>query len=98
VQGLNPGVRFVHRDIGRVLEDIQPFPVVAADLGLPGADSLDYVLTNPGPDTRRFPGTAARHATLAIDVTRGERKVRWRNKRPGFPLRIDRAKNKTGGP
>ena len=51
VQGLNLGARFVHRDIGRVLEDIQPFPVVAADLGIPGADSVDYVLTNPGPNT-----------------------------------------------
>ena len=25
------------------------FPIVAADLGIPGADSVDYVLTNPGP-------------------------------------------------
>ncbi len=51
VQGLNVGARFVHRDIGRVLEDVQPFPVVAADLGIPGADSVDYILTNPGPNT-----------------------------------------------
>jgi carboxypeptidase family protein/TonB-dependent receptor-like protein len=50
-QGLNLGARFIHRDIGRVLEDIQPFPVAAADLGLPGADSVDYILTNPGPNT-----------------------------------------------
>jgi hypothetical protein len=48
---LNVGVRYVHRSIPRVLEDVQTFPIVAADLGIPGADSVDYVLTNPGPDT-----------------------------------------------
>ncbi len=49
--GLNMGVRYIHRDIPRVLEDVQPFPVVAFDLGLPGTQSIDYVLTNPGPST-----------------------------------------------
>jgi hypothetical protein len=48
---LNVGVRYVHRSIPRVLEDVQTFPVVAADLGIPGADSVDYILTNPGPNT-----------------------------------------------
>ena len=50
-QGLDVGVRFVHRDIGRVLEDIQPYPMVATSLGLPGAATANYVLTNPGPST-----------------------------------------------
>ena len=49
--GLNMGVRYIHRDIPRVLEDVQPFPIVAGDLGIPGASSVDYVLTNPGPST-----------------------------------------------
>jgi hypothetical protein len=49
--GLNVGVRYIHRDIPRVLEDVQPFPIVAGDLGIPGAGSVDYTLTNPGPDT-----------------------------------------------
>ena len=48
---MNLGVRYIHRDIPRVLEDVQPFPIVAGDLGIPGASSVDYVLTNPGPDT-----------------------------------------------
>jgi hypothetical protein len=34
-----------------VVEDVQPFPVVAGDLGLPGATTVNYILTNPGPDT-----------------------------------------------
>jgi hypothetical protein len=58
-QGLSVGVRYVHRTIPRVLEDVQPFPVVAADLGLPGAASVDYVLTNPGPNTPTAGGLGA---------------------------------------
>jgi hypothetical protein len=52
VRGLDVGVRYVHRDIGRVLEDVQSYPLVATSLGLPGAATADYVLTNPGPGTR----------------------------------------------
>jgi hypothetical protein len=51
VPGMNVGVRYIHRDIPRVLEDVQPFPIVAGDLGIPGATTVDYTLTNPGPDT-----------------------------------------------
>jgi Carboxypeptidase regulatory-like domain/TonB dependent receptor-like, beta-barrel len=43
--------RYIHRNIGRVLEDVQPFPIVATDLGVAGAATADYTLTNPGPDT-----------------------------------------------
>ena len=50
-RGMNVGVRYIHRDIPRVLEDVQPFPIVAGDLGVPGATTADYTLTNPGPDT-----------------------------------------------
>lgn len=49
--GLDVGVRYVHRDIGRVLEDVQPYPIAAISLGLPGAATADYLLTNPGPGT-----------------------------------------------
>ena len=45
------GVHYVHRDIPRVLEDVQPYPMVAFDLGLPGTQTVNYVLTNPGPNT-----------------------------------------------
>jgi outer membrane receptor protein involved in Fe transport len=49
--GLSVGARYIHRDIPRVLEDVQPFPIVAFDLGFPGTKDVNYVLTNPGPDT-----------------------------------------------
>jgi hypothetical protein len=48
---LTVGVRYVHRDIGRVLEDVQAYPIVAVSLGLPGAATANYLLTNPGPST-----------------------------------------------
>ena len=50
-RGLEVGVHYVHRDIGRVLEDVQPYPIVAISLGLPGAATANYLLTNPGPNT-----------------------------------------------
>jgi hypothetical protein len=49
--GLNVGARYIHRDIPRVLEDVQPFPIVAFEEGVPGTANVNYVLTNPGPDT-----------------------------------------------
>jgi hypothetical protein len=48
--GTRVGVRYVHRNIGRVLEDVTPFPIVAANLGVEGAESVDYTLTNITPD------------------------------------------------
>jgi hypothetical protein len=42
---INLGVRYIYRNIGRVLEDVANAPVVAYDLGL--VDSVDYILTNP---------------------------------------------------
>jgi hypothetical protein len=50
--GITAGVRYVHRNIGRVLEDVQPFPVEAVSLGVDGAATADYILTNPGPQTK----------------------------------------------
>jgi outer membrane receptor protein involved in Fe transport len=44
--GTRLGARYIHRNIARVLEDVTPFPIVAANLGIPGADSVDYTLTN----------------------------------------------------
>ena len=63
---LDVGVRYVHRGIGRVLEDVQQYPLVASSLGLPGAATADYLLTNPGPGTpviQDIPGY-----TVAFDV------------------------------
>jgi hypothetical protein len=34
-----------------VLEDVQPYPIEAVGLGIAGAATADYLLTNPGPKT-----------------------------------------------
>jgi hypothetical protein len=49
--GTKVGARYIHRNIGRVLEDVTPFPIVAANLGIEGAESVDYTLTNIDTDT-----------------------------------------------
>jgi hypothetical protein len=85
-RGLDVGVRFVHRDIGRVLEDVQSYPLVAVSLGLPGAASANYLLTNPGPGTpviQDIPGAtvsfeAPVHNFNAIEFTANKRFTnRW---------------------
>lgn len=48
---MNLGIRYIHRNIGRVLEDISPFSVVACDFGVQAACTTDYILTNPDADT-----------------------------------------------
>jgi len=72
------GARYVHRDIGRVLEDVQPYPVVATDLGIPGAATANYTLTNPGPATPLLGDLGASfeapvHNYDAIEVTAEKR-------------------------
>lgn len=47
---INVGVRYIHKTIPRVLEDIGPYPVGACDLLGEGC-SFDYTLTNPSPST-----------------------------------------------
>jgi hypothetical protein len=85
-RGLNVGVRYVHRDIGRVLEDVQPYPIVATSLGLPGAATANYLLTNPGPNTpvvQDIPGATIGfespvHDYDAVEVTATKRlSSRW---------------------
>jgi len=41
------GVNYVHRNFGRVLEDVGTAPMVAYFLDLPGFDSVEYFITNP---------------------------------------------------
>jgi hypothetical protein len=48
--GLNLGIRYTHRNFGRILEDIGTAPMVAY-LIPPGLSSVEYFITNPGPDT-----------------------------------------------
>jgi len=45
------GVRYTYRNVGRILEDVANFPMVAYDLGLPGTSSVEYTLTNPSSST-----------------------------------------------
>jgi hypothetical protein len=52
VAGVTLGVRYIHRDIGRVVEDVQPYPLVDFSLNVPGTESVNYVLTNPSPSTQ----------------------------------------------
>jgi len=69
-RSLTVGVRYVHRDIGRVLEDVQPYPIVAVSLGLPGAATANYLLTNPGPNTpvvQDIPGATVSFETPVHD-------------------------------
>jgi hypothetical protein len=50
--GLTLGVNYIHRNFGRVLEDVGTLPMAAYFLpNVPGADSVEYFITNPGPDT-----------------------------------------------
>jgi hypothetical protein len=84
-RGLEVGVRYVHRNIGRVLEDVQPYPVVAIGLGVPGAATANYLLTNPGPGTPvvQVPGSTVSfelpvHNYHAIEFTAQRRLAdRW---------------------
>jgi outer membrane receptor protein involved in Fe transport len=83
IHGLNLGVRYIHRDIPRILEDVQPYPMVAFDLGLPGTQTVNYVLTNPGPDTPVLGDLGASfekpiHTYNAIELTADKRFAnRW---------------------
>ena len=45
------GLRYTYSSIGRILEDVANFPMVAYDLALPGTDSVEYTLTNPNSST-----------------------------------------------
>jgi outer membrane receptor for ferrienterochelin and colicin len=47
---VNVGVKYIHRSIPRVLEDVGPYPVGACDILGVGC-SFDYTLTNPSPST-----------------------------------------------
>jgi hypothetical protein len=68
------GVRYTHRSIPRVLEDVTPFPVVAEFLNIPGANSVDYTLTNPSSSTATAGGLGAAyespiHKYDAVEIT-----------------------------
>jgi hypothetical protein len=50
--GLNLSLTYQHRNFGRVLEDVGTLPMLAYFLeDVPGSESVEYFITNPGPDT-----------------------------------------------
>jgi TonB dependent receptor-like, beta-barrel len=65
---MNVGVRWIHRRFGRVLEDISPYPLVACDLGIDAACSVDYTLTNPGAGTATLSGPGLQPASFEDPV------------------------------
>jgi hypothetical protein len=78
MRGTRLGIRYVHRNIGRVLEDVTPFPIVAANLGIEGAESVDYTLTNVDENTPTAGDFGAQfekpiHRYDAVEVTMDRR-------------------------
>jgi outer membrane receptor protein involved in Fe transport len=73
---VNLGVRYIYRNIGRVLEDIAQYPVVAYDLGL--VESVEYILTNPDSSFPTLGGLGAEfedpeHTYNALEFTADRR-------------------------
>ncbi len=79
------GVRYVHRDFGRVLEDVANAPMVAYEIGVPGLSSVEYILTNPTKNTPVLDSAAFLGATFddpvhrydAMEVTLNKRGGNW---------------------
>ena len=75
------GIRYIHRHIGRVLEDISPYSATACEFGVDAACTTDYILTNPGTDTAatQVPGLQPvgfedpTHSYNAIELTMDRR-------------------------
>ena len=62
IPNVNVGVRYIHRSIPRVLEDVGPYPVGACDFLGVGC-SFDYTLTNPSPSTAVLTDLGASYET-----------------------------------
>ena len=79
------GIRYIHRNIGRALEDVGLYPAIACELGSTGACDFDtYVLTNPDENTQVIldaPGLAGQnisfekpeHSYNAVELTMDRR-------------------------
>src|SRR5262249_28935172 len=53
-RNISVGARYIHRSMAQILEDFQPAPIVAFDLGCPGADSVEYLISDIGPNLPQF--------------------------------------------
>jgi len=74
-------VRYIYRNVGRVLEDVADAPMAAYELGVPGTESVEYILTNPTSATPVLPASAFLGASFddpvhtynAVEVTLNRR-------------------------
>ncbi|HEY3044412.1 MAG TPA: hypothetical protein VGJ39_10325, partial [Vicinamibacterales bacterium] len=79
------GVRYVWRNFGRVLEDVANVPMVGYDLELPGADSVEYIMTNPSKSTPILPSAVflgaafddPAHKYHSVEFTLNRRGTNW---------------------
>ena len=49
------GVRYIRRNMPRILEDVGTAQMVLYDLGVPGLESVEYFITNVNANTKVFP-------------------------------------------
>jgi hypothetical protein len=73
VRYMNLGVRYIHRNFGRVLEDIGNAAFILYDQGVPGLESVEYAITNPNASTPTFRNVGAFedvvHKYDAVEIT-----------------------------
>jgi outer membrane receptor protein involved in Fe transport len=67
-RNLSIGARYIHRSMAQILEDWQPAPIVAFDLGCPGADSVEYLISDIGPNLPAFHCTGVPDATFETPI------------------------------
>jgi outer membrane receptor protein involved in Fe transport len=85
MSNMTVGVRYVWRNFGRVLEDVANVPVVGYELELPGAESVEYILTNPSRNTPILPSAAFLGASFddpvhkynSLEFTLNRRGTNW---------------------
>src|SRR5204863_4310733 len=85
------GVRYVFKNMPRVLEDVAAYPMVAYELGVvPNGGNVDYILTNPStataavtdPAVARLCGCTVTfddpvHKYHSLELTLHHRETRW---------------------
>jgi hypothetical protein len=80
------GVRYIYRDIPRILEDVGTAQMVLYDLGVPGLESVEYFITNVNSSTRTFPAPAGipqasfedpEHKYQAVELTLNKLAGNW---------------------
>ena len=56
------GIRYIHRNMPRILEDIGTAQMVLYDMGVPGLESVEYFITNVNRNTKVFPSGSVTQA------------------------------------